>query len=131
MPDNYSNYADAARGRQQYSDMPLESNGPLQSLPPTTEGLAGAYSMMGSGAGYSGGNSSPYAGAMQAMQSVYGNRAMQRYMGQNPAGQGQGMSGYVGGMAWRPGDKHYLRVGRLVCDAGAAGKWGYNALYWR
>lgn len=96
--NGYGNFVEAARGRQQYSDAALDS-GNAQSLPPTTEGLSIAHSILGSGAGYSQGNGSAYAGALQTMQGAYGNRALQRYMGQ-PQGQGMGgMAGYVGGMA--------------------------------
>src|SRR6186997_2435488 len=75
-------YEEATRGRQQFNDTMLESDF-TQSLPPTTEGISTAYSIMGSGPG--GANSSVYAGALQAMQGAYGNRALQRYLGRGQA----------------------------------------------
>jgi hypothetical protein len=78
-------------GGGQFADTSLVS-GYTQSLPPTTEGLASAYGMIESG-GYGGSNSSPYAQAMQTMQSAYGNRALQRFIGQPVGGSGGSLPG--------------------------------------
>jgi hypothetical protein len=95
MADNYR-YLEQARVRQQYSDASLDS-GYTQSLPPTTEGLASAYSVLGSGAGYMGGSGSSYGQAMQTMQSAYGNRSLQRYMGGQSHAYSPGATASIGG----------------------------------
>ena len=121
MADSYGYTDESSRARQHYSDTGLNS-GYTQSLHPTTDGLASAYSIMGSGAGYLGANGSPYAEAMHSMQGAYGNRALQRAygsgmsqatgMGVGPQMQATGAgaapaqaSGYFNPwtMGWKPG----------------------------
>jgi hypothetical protein len=89
-------YIDEAATRD-FRDTSLEM-GPVQSLPPTTGGMASIYSVLG-GAGGGAANGSAYAGAMGLMQSLYGNQSVQRYLGYG-AGSASAAGGGVSALAF-------------------------------
>jgi hypothetical protein len=89
-------YDEQASSRHNFIDSGLNS-GPVQSLPPTTEGISHALPVLGGGGGasYLPSNNSFYASSMQMMQNIYGNQALQRYMGS--AGEVSAYGGAGGG----------------------------------